>query len=59
MRRLKLLLLTFIDDIIRRELLHLLKQTVTMQTEERVYYLNCHIHVPSSHVLANRGEQSS
>ena len=33
--------------------MHLLKQTVTMQTEERVYYLNCHLHVPSSHVLAN------
>ena len=24
-----------------------------MQTEVRVNYLNCHIHVPSMHVLAN------
>ena len=38
--------LLFIDDIIPREPLHLLKQTVTMQTEE-------HIHVLSMHVLAN------
>ena len=30
--------------------MHLLKQTETMQTEVRVYYLNCHIHVPSKHV---------
>ena len=28
--------------------MHLLKQTVTMQTEVRVNYLNCHIHVPSN-----------
>ena len=33
--------------------MHLLKQTVTMQTEVRVNYLNCHIHVPSKHVEAN------
>ena len=33
--------------------MHLLKQTVTMQTEVRVNYLNCHIHMPSMHVLAN------
>ena len=33
--------------------MHLLKQTVTMQTEVCVNYLNCHIHVPSMHVLAN------
>ena len=30
--------------------MHLLKQTETMQTEVRVNYLNCHIHVPSKHV---------
>ena len=50
--------LTFIDDIIPREPLHLLKQTVTMQTEVRVNYLNCHIHVPSKHVLTNREANS-
>ena len=38
--------------------MHLLKQTVTMQTEVRVNYLNCHIHVPSKHVLANREANS-
>ena len=47
-----------IDDIIPREPLHLLKQTVTMQTEVRVNYLNCHIHVPFKHVLANREANS-
>ena len=50
--------LTFIDDIISRKPLHLLKQTVTMQTEVRVNYLNCQIHVPSKHVLANREANS-
>ena len=29
-----------------------------MQTEVRVNYLNCHIHVPSKHVLANREANS-
>ena len=43
----------FIDDIISRKPLHLRKQTVTMQTEVLVNYLNCHIHVPSKHVEAN------
>ena len=38
--------------------MHLLKQTETMQTEVRVNYLNCHIHVPSNHVLANREANS-
>ena len=38
--------------------MHLLKQTVTMQTEVRVNYLNCHIHVPSKHVLVNREANS-
>ena len=38
--------------------MHLLKQTVTMQTEVRVNDLNCHIHVPSKHVLANREANS-
>ena len=38
--------------------MHLLKQTVTMQTEVGVNYLNCHIHVPSKHVLANREANS-
>ena len=33
--------------------MHLLKQTVTMQTEVRVNYLNCHIHVPSKQVESN------
>ena len=33
--------------------MHLLKQTVRMQTKVRVNYLNCHIHVPSKHVEAN------
>ena len=53
-----LLLLAFIDDFIPREPLHLLKQIVKMQTEVRVNYLNCHIHVPSKHVLANREANS-
>ena len=38
--------------------MHLLEQTVTMQTEVCVNYLNCHIHVPSKHVLANREANS-
>ena len=42
-KRQQVLLLTFIDDIIPREPLHLLKQTETMQTEVRINYLNCHI----------------
>ena len=53
-----LLLLTFIDDIISRKPLHLLKQTVTMHTEVRVNYLICHIHVPSKHLMANREANS-
>ena len=38
--------------------MHLLKETVTMQTEVRVNYLNCRIHVPSNQVLANREANS-
>ena len=38
--------------------MHLLKQTVTMQTEVRINYLNCHIDVPSKHVLVNREANS-
>ena len=38
--------------------MHLLKHTLTMQTEVRVNFLNCHKHVPSKHVLANREANS-